>query len=308
MKEMTIVTGTTPTIRLSNNVELPVLGLGVYLSSPGDTANAVQRAIARGYRLIDTASAYGNEREVGAGIARSGVRRDELFVTTKLWIGEYGYDRALRAFDESLKKLGVDYLDLYLLHWPAPSGWNQTIAAWQAAKTLLADGRVRAIGVCNFKEPHLKRLIAETGVAPLVNQVELHPYFSQPDLRQANAQLGIATQAWSPIGGTYSNHPRDPGRVTRLLDDPALTEIASRIDKTPAQAVLRWHVQNGVSAIPKSVHPERIASNIDIFDFELSDADMGSITALDTGRRNGSDPEEFDLAFLAARQRQQKGA
>ncbi|MGE3151317.1 MAG: aldo/keto reductase [Nitrospiraceae bacterium] len=291
----------TPTIRLSNGVELPLLGLGVYLSSPKDTANAVQSAVASGYRLIDTAAAYGNEREVGEGIARGAVPRDELFVTTKLWISDYGYDAALRAFDVSVNKLGVEYLDLYLLHWPVPSSWNETIAAWQAAKKLLADGRVRAIGVCNFTEPRLTALIAATGVTPAVNQVELHPYFAQRSLREVHARLGIATQAWSPIGGIFTNHPRDPERITRLLDDRVLTEIAARTGKTPAQVVLRWHIQNGVSAIPKSIHPERIASNIDIFDFELSETDMASIATLDTNRRNGPDPEAFDLAFLEAR-------
>jgi diketogulonate reductase-like aldo/keto reductase len=202
-------------------------------------------------------------------------------------------------------KLGLDTLDLYLLHWPAPSTWNATVASWRAAEKLLADGRVRAIGVCNFREKHLLDLMAATDVAPAVNQIELHPLFNQAETRAANARLGIVTQAWSPIGGTMTNHPQDPDNVISLLDHPALKTLSDKLGKSPAQVVLRWHIQNGVSAIPKSVHPERIAANIDIFDFELSDADMAAIDALDTGKRNGPDPDVFDMAFLKARQEAQ---
>jgi diketogulonate reductase-like aldo/keto reductase len=295
-----------PYLRLKNGVELPALGLGVYLSPPDQTAAAVQTAIESGYRLIDTAAAYGNELQVGEGIARSHVSRDELFVTTKLWLADYGYDQAFRAFDASMGKLKLDYLDLYLLHWPSPSTWEATLASWRAAETLLAGGRVRAIGVCNFTRRQLDDLMAASKVAPAVNQIELHPLFSQAEMRAANARLGVVTQAWSPIGGTFTNHPRNPGTVTRLLDDPALTRLAEKLGKKPAQVVLRWHIQNGVSAIPKSIQPDRIFSNIDIFDFALSDADMATIDALDTGRRNGPDPDVFDMAFLKARQQQAK--
>jgi diketogulonate reductase-like aldo/keto reductase len=291
-----------PHLKLNNGVELPALGLGVYLSPPDRTADAVRSAISSGYRLIDTAAGYGNEQQVGDGIASSGAKRVDLFVTTKLWIGDYGYDQALRAFDVSMRKLGLDYLDLYLLHWPAPSTWEATLASWRAAEKLLADGRVRAIGVCNFTRKHLDDLIAASTVVPAVNQIELHPLFSQREMRETNSRLGIATQAWSPIGGTFTNHPRDPGDVVRLLDSPVLTGRSGKLGKTPAQVVLRWHVQNGVSAIPKSIHPDRIASNIDIFDFALSDAEMAAIDALDAGLRNGPDPDVFDMAILKARQ------
>lgn len=291
-----------PHLKLNNGVELPALGLGVYLSPPDRTAAAVRSAVANGYRLIDTAAAYGNEQQVGDGIADSDTGRADLFVTTKLWIAEYGYDQALWAFDESMRKLRLEYLDLYLLHWPAPSTWDATVASWKAAEKLLSDGRIRAIGVCNFTGRQLDDLAAVADVTPAVNQIELHPLFSQPALRAANTERGIATQAWSPIGGTFTNHPRDPAEVTHLLDHPALKALAEKLGRTPAQIVLRWHVQNGVSAIPKSVNPDRIAANIDIFDFALSEADMKSIDALDTGRRNGSDPDVFDMAFLKARQ------
>jgi diketogulonate reductase-like aldo/keto reductase len=293
----------TPVLKLNNSVELPALGLGVYLSPPDQTASAVQNAIANGYRLIDTAAAYGNEQQVGEGIARSNVERDQLFVMTKLWIADYGYDEARRAFDASMAKLRLDYLDLYLLHWPAPSTWQVTLASWRAAEALLAERRVRAIGVCNFTERHLQELRKASEIVPAVNQVELHPFCSQRELRAANARLGIITQAWSPIGGTFTNHPREPSKVTRLLDHPVLTQLAKTCGRTPAQIVLRWHMQNGVAAIPKSVHPDRIAANIDIFDFTLSKSAMAAIDALDTGQRNGPDPDVFDMAVLRARRR-----
>jgi diketogulonate reductase-like aldo/keto reductase len=291
-----------PQLKLNNGVELPTLGLGVYLSPANQTATAVRSAIASGYRLIDTAAAYGNEQQVGDGIVDSGVARSELFVTTKLWIADYGYEQALRAFDASMNKLRLQYLDLYLLHWPAPSTWEATLASWRAAEQLLADGLARAIGVCNFTGPQLDHLAAVAKVTPAVNQIELHPLFAQADMRAVDAKRGIATQAWSPIGGTFTNHPRDPGKVTHLVDHPTLTELAEKLGKTPAQIVLRWHIQNGESAIPKSVNPDRIAGNIDIFDFALSEAEMAAIEALDTGRRNGPDPDVFDMAFLKARQ------
>ena len=291
-----------PHLKLNDGIEMPVLGLGVYLSPSDLTASAVRSAIESGYQLIDTAAAYGNEQQVGDGIATSGAKRDQLFVTTKLWIADHGYEQALRSFDASMAKLRLDYLDLYLVHWPTPSAWDATVAAWRAFEKLLADGRVRAIGVCNFTEKHLQALAATSNVVPAVNQIELHPLFNQASLRAANARLGIITQAWSPIGGTLTNHPRDPNNVTRLLDHPALARLAEKLGRSPAQVVLRWQIQNGVSAIPKSVHPERIAANIAIFDFELSAEDMAVINALDTGRRNGPDPDQFDMPFLKARQ------
>jgi diketogulonate reductase-like aldo/keto reductase len=295
-----------PLIELNNGVSIPAIGLGVYLSPPDQTAGAVEAALASGYRLIDTAAAYGNEQQVGEGIRRGGIARADLFVTTKLWLSDYGYDRALRAFDVSMGRLGLEYLDLYLLHWPAPSTFEATADAYRAAERLLAEKRVRAIGVCNFNPRHLEDLRAKTEVLPAVNQVELHPLFSQRVVREANARHGIVTQSWSPIGGVFTNHPRDPKAVTHLLAHPGLVDLASTYRKTSAQVVLRWHIQHGLSVIPKSVHTNRIAENIDIFDFELSDADMALIDALDAGARGGPDPEAFDLAFLETRANKQE--
>ena len=294
--------GKSPTITLNNGVEMPQLGLGVYLSPADQTSIAVRSAIENGYRLIDTAACYGNEQQVGQGIADSGAPREDLFITTKLWITDYGYDQALRAFDVSMEKLGLDYLDLYLLHWPCPSDWANTVQAWQAAEKLLADGRIRAIGVCNFTEQHLMDLASSARIVPAVNQIELHPLFSQPEMRAANAARGIVTQAWSPIGGVFINHPREPGNITRVLDTPVLVDIAQRLGKTPAQVVLRWHLQNGVAVIPKSANPDRIAANIDVFDFTLPDTDMAAINDLNADLRNGPVPDEFDQAMFLRRQ------
>jgi len=302
------MTGKSPLFKLNNGIEIPALGLGVYLSSGDQTPRAVESAIAGGYRLIDTAAAYGNEQQVGEGIKGSGIDRSELFITTKLWMADYNFEETLRAFDVSLRKLDLEYLDLYLLHWPSPSTWDQTLASYRAAEKLLSEGRVRAIGVSNFSEKHLEDLIAATSVVPAVNQIELHPLFTQARMRKANAARGILTQAWSPIGGTYINHPREPGKVTRVLDEPVLKDIARRLHRSAAQVALRWHFQNGVATIPKSVHSERIAANIEIFDFELTAEDMAAIDALDTGRRNGPEPDVFDLAFLKARQQAQAQA
>ena len=294
-------TSKSPLIRLNNGVQIPALGLGVYLSPRDQTASAVRAAIGAGYRLIDTAAAYGNEAEVGEGIVRSEFDRADLFVTTKLWIADHGYDQTMRAFETSLDRLRLDYLDMYLLHWPVPSNFEATIGSYRAAERLLADGRVRAIGVCNFKPKHLADLDARTEITPAVNQVELHPFFNQLAVREANAARGILTQSWSPIGGTYTNHPLDPGAVIRLLDDPRIVQLAEKVGRSPAQVVLRWHIQHGLSAIPKSVHPDRIAVNIDIFKFELSQADMTVLDRLDTGKRNGPDPDAFDMEFMRAR-------
>ena len=279
-------------IALNNGIKMPALGLGVFLSPPDQTAAAVETAINKGYRLIDTAAAYANERQVGEGIRRSGIERSEIFVTTKLWMSDYGYDGTLRAFDVSLRKLGVTYLDLYLLHWPVPTDFDATVASYQAAQKLLADGRVRAIGVSNFSSQHLENLMARTEVVPAVNQVELHPYFIQRDLREVHKRLGIATQAWSPIGGVYNRNPNAaPSAAKSPLEHPTVVKLAAKYGKTPAQVVLRWHVDHGLSAIPKSVRPERITENIGIFDFSLTADEVAAIDALDTGVRAGSNPE-----------------
>jgi diketogulonate reductase-like aldo/keto reductase len=284
---------------LNNGVSLPTLGLGVFRSAPEETVAAVASALAFGYRLIDTAAAYGNEREVGEAIARSGIARDELFVQTKLWISDYGYDSGLRAFDTSLRKLGLDSIDLYLLHQPMPNEWGRTVAAYHAAERLLADGRVRAIGVCNFSLKHLDGLIARSQVVPAVNQVEVHPYFLQRALRGVHARLGITTQAWSPLGGVNVYMPRGPHAALNPLVDPLILALAARYGKTPAQIILRWHLEHGVSAIPKSVKPNRIAENFDVFGFTLTPAEVTAIDALDTGVRGGPDPEAIDTKLYS---------
>ena len=284
-------------ITLNNGVEMPALGLGVFLNPPEETAAAVETAIHKGYRLIDTAAAYANEREVGEGIRRSGIERSEVFVTTKLWMSDYGYHRTLRAFEVSLSKLGLTYLDLYLLHWPVPTDFDATAESYQAAQKLLADGRVRAIGVSNFSPRHLEALTARTDVVPAVNQVELHPFFIQWELREVHKRLGIATQAWSPIGGVYDRNPNAaPPAAKSPLEHPTIVKLAAKYGKTPAQVVLRWHVDHGLSAIPKSVRPERIAENLDIFDFSLAGDEVAAIDALDTGVRAGSNPETVNAS------------
>jgi diketogulonate reductase-like aldo/keto reductase len=290
------MTGRSPLITLNNGVTMPALGLGVLnRSTPERTADAVACAIASGYRLIDTAASYANERLVGEGIRRSGIERSELFVTTKLWISDYGYERALRACDVSLRKLGLAYVDLYLLHWPVPSDFAATVASYQAAEKLLADGRVRAIGVCNHSAQHLENLIARTDVVPAVHQVELHPFFIQRELREAHARHGIVTQSWSPIGGVYV---KNSTAVHNPLEHPVIVALAAKYGKTPAQIVLRWHMQHGLSAIPKSGRPARIAENIAIFDFALTTDDIAAIDALDTRVRGGPDPEIVDTTLF----------
>ncbi len=270
-----------PTITVNNGVQIPQLGFGVFQVPPDQTAQAVSTALDAGYRSIDTAAAYQNEAGVGEALASSGLRRDELFVTTKLWNSDHGYDRALRALDTSLDKLKLDYVDLYLIHWPQPA--NDTSAeTWQAFEKIAADGRARAIGVSNFKAPHIRKLLEETGTVPAVNQIELHPNLVQADMRAMHREHGIATEAWSPLaqGG--------------VLSDRAVTGLADKYGKTPAQIILRWHLQLGNIVIPKSVTPERIASNLDVFDFELADDDIAVISDLDTGTRIGPDPDVFN--------------
>lgn len=276
-------------------VHMPTVGIGVFLSSPEDTAVAVRTALEVGYRLIDTAAVYRNERSVGEGLRDSGVPREEVFVTTKAWVTQYGRDRTERAFDASMARLGLEYLDLYLLHWPVPMKFDATVAAYRAAESLLADGRVRAIGVSNFLPRHLDTLMAAVTTAPAVNQVELNPFNTRQDVRAANARLGTITQAWSPIGGVYGrSRGAIASGVATPLDHPVVRRIAAVHGRTPAQVVLRWHVQHGFSAIPKSVHPERIHENFQVFDFTLNGDEIAQMDALDTGIRAGNDPERFD--------------
>jgi diketogulonate reductase-like aldo/keto reductase len=283
----------TTNVTLNNGVELPGLGYGVFQTAPAETVTAVETALRTGYRHIDTAAAYGNEREVGEAIRRSGVDRSEVFVETKVWISDYGYDATLHAFDKATGKLGVDRLDLLILHQPLPTRFDLTIAAYRALEQLLADGKVRAIGVSNFMREHLDELLEATTVVPAVNQIEVHPYFAQRDVLAANAEHGILSQAWSPIGGITFYREGDGGGST--LDDPTVAAIAQAHGKTAAQVMLRWHLQEGRSAIPKSVTPHRIAENFDVFDFELSDAELRSIDALDQGVRRGPEPASLTL-------------
>jgi diketogulonate reductase-like aldo/keto reductase len=281
----------TPTLRLNNDVEMPALGFGVFQTPPEETTAAVAEALRVGYRLVDTAAAYGNEREVGEGIRRSGVDRQEIFIETKVWINDYGYEAALHAFDKSVGKLEVDQLDLLILHQPVPKEIERTLGAYRGLEQLLSDGKVRAIGVSNFMPEHLDRLLGETSVVPAVNQIELYPYFQQPELQRVHAEHGIATQAWSPIGGITSY--RDTGKTS--FEDPTLLEIGRGHGKSTAQIMLRWHLQKGRSAIPKSTKPARIAENFNVFDFELSADEVAAIDALDTGMRGGPDPASITL-------------
>ncbi|MFI5893984.1 aldo/keto reductase [Actinoplanes sp. NPDC051513] len=280
----------TPELVLNNGVTMPALGLGVFQSPPEETAAAVDAALRVGYRHVDTAAAYGNEREVGEGIRRSGVDPAGVFIETKVWVSDYGYDETLHAFEKATRKLGVERLDLLILHQPAPDRFDRTVAAYRALEKLLADGSVRAIGVSNFMRHHLTELLARTDVVPAVNQIELHPYFSQPDVQKANAEHGILTQAWSPIGG-ITFYPGWGEERRNVLQDPAIGAIAGAHGKTPAQVLLRWQLQHGRSAIPKSTNPGRIAENFAVFDFELSGEEMSRIDSLDLGVRNGPDPE-----------------
>ncbi|MFD4694545.1 aldo/keto reductase [Streptomyces sp. NBC_00683] len=272
---------TVPTVTLNNGITIPQLGFGVFQVPDDETTAAVSGALDAGYRSIDTAAVYGNETGVGRALATSGIPREELFVTTKLWNADQGYDSALAAFDASLAKLGLDYVDLYLIHWPTPAR-DLYPDSWRALEKLLADGRIRAAGVSNFQPAHLRRLIDAGSLVPAVNQIELHPGLQQEELRTLHAEHGIATEAWSPLA------------QGALLDDSALVAIAERHGKSPAQVVLRWHLQLGNVVIPKSVTPARIRENIDVFDFELSPADMDAIAGLDRGMRTGPDPDTLN--------------
>ncbi|WP_435221268.1 aldo/keto reductase [Streptomyces sp. Tue6028] len=283
------------TLTLNNGVEMPALGLGVFQTPPAETRTAVKAALDLGYRHIDTAAAYGNEREVGQALRDSGVPRDEIFIETKTWISDYGYDETLHGFDKSAAKLGVDRIDLLILHQALPSDFDKTLAAYRALEKLLADGKVRAIGVSNFMVDHLTTLLDAASVVPAVNQLEIHPYFQQRTVLDFDDQHNILNQAWSPIGGItfYPGYGEDRKSV---LEDPAVTRIAEAHGKSPAQVLLRWGLQHGRSVIPKSTKRTRIAENIDVFDFELTADELTALDALETGRRGGPEPEHVTLA------------
>src|SRR6478735_9372149 len=280
------------TLRLNNHVEMPALGLGVFQTPPDETRAAVEAALSTGYRHIDTAAAYGNEREVGQAIQASGLTRDEVFVETKIWISDYGYDETLHGFEKSAGKLGIEQIDLLILHQALPSAFDRTLEAYRALETLLERGKVRAIGVSNFMVDHLTSLLEVATVVPAVNQIELHPYFQQREVQALGAQHGILTQAWSPIGGI--TFYRDSVHSS-TLSDPTIAGIAEAHSKSPAQVMLRWHLQQGRSAIPKSTKPHRISENFDVFDFELSADELATIDGLDTGKRGGPEPEAITL-------------
>jgi diketogulonate reductase-like aldo/keto reductase len=268
-----------PTLALNNGVAIPQLGLGLWQIANADMPKVVSAALAAGYRLFDTAAIYGNEASFGQALKHAGVPRDEIFVTTKLWNDQHGYERALRAFDESRRKLGLDYVDLYLIHWPQPAK-DKYVETWQALEKIYRDGKTRAIGVSNFAPAQLERLFASGGIVPSVNQIELHPKLQQVALCAFDRARGIATQSWSPLArGDFGS--------------PVIEAIAKKRGKTPAQVILRWHVERGLIAIPRSAHPARIRENIGIFDFALDAEDMAKIAELDSGRRIGPDPATF---------------
>lgn len=271
---------TIPRLTLHDGVEIPRLGFGVFQIPPEDAQEVVEQALDAGYRHIDTAAAYRNEKGAGAAISASGLPREDLFVTTKLWNSEQGFDTTLAAFEKSLDRLGFEYVDLYLIHWPVPSG-DRFVDTWRAFERIHEEGRARTIGVSNFRVEDLERLEAETEARPTVNQIELHPRLQQAELRAWHADHDIVTEAWSPLA------------QGKLLDDETIVAIAERHGKTPAQAILRWHLQLGNVVFPKSVTPERIRENVELFDFELSDAEMAEFERLERGERIGPDPGTF---------------
>ena len=278
-------------LTLNNGISMPALGFGVYQIPPAETFDAVAEALRVGYRHVDTAAAYGNERAVGEAIRASGLDRGDVFIETKIWVSDYGYDKTLHAFDKSATKLDVETIDLLILHQVLHDEFELTLDAYRALEQLLADGRVRAIGVSNFMVEHLKALRERTEVTPAVNEIELHPYFTQPEVRALDTQLGIVTQAWSPIGGITDY--RGTGKTT--FEDETIGAIAAEHHRTPAQIMLAWHLQEGRSAIPKSVTPRRIAENFDVFDIKLTPAEIAALYDLDTGNRGGPEPEEVTL-------------
>jgi diketogulonate reductase-like aldo/keto reductase len=279
-------------VRLNNGVEMPELGFGVFQTPPEETRAAAETALETGYRHIDTAAAYGNERGVGDAVRASKAGRDAVFLETKIWISDYGYDETLHSFDKSAGKLGVAQIDLLILHQALPSAFDKTIDAYRALETLLADHKVRAIGVSNFMVEHLTELLDRTTVTPAVNQIEVHPYFQQRDVQAFNAEQGILTQAWSPIGGITFYRDGSHGST---LQDPVIGRIAEAHGRSPAQTMLRWHLQQGRSAIPKSTNPARIAENFAVFDFELSTDELAAIDNLDTAVRGGPEPSGITL-------------
>ena len=272
---------TVPALRLNNGVEIPQLGFGVFQIKPVDSVEAVSKALEVGYRHIDTAQMYGNEKEVGQAIGKSGIDPSDVFVTSKLNNNKHGFDDALAAFDQTLQDLGLERIDLFLIHWPLPAV-GSFVQTWKALERVYTEGRARSIGVSNFQAHHLRRLHEESTVVPAVNQIEAHPYLTQDELRAFDAEHGIATEAWSPIA---------QGAV---LDDPTITGLAGIYGKTPAQVVLRWHLQLGNIVFPKSVNPARMLENFELFDFELTDTDLSLITALNRNERTGPDPDVFN--------------
>lgn len=274
-----------PVITLNNAVKIPQLGLGVWQIEDGDKVKSVIRiALDAGYRLIDTAAAYGNERGVGEAISQSNIPREELFITTKLWNSDQGASKVRSAFESSLQKLGLDYVDLYLIHWPVPAK-DLYVETWQEIEKLYEEGKIRAIGVSNFLPAHLDNLMANSSIMPAINQIELHPYYPQHVLQKYCRSHNIRIEAWSPVGGSGGS----------LLTNKTLARIAEKYNKSPAQIVLRWHIQKGFIAIPKSTNPDHIKQNIDIFDFELTADDMANIDSLENGMRQGPNPATMNL-------------
>ncbi|ASU83623.1 aldo/keto reductase [Nocardiopsis gilva YIM 90087] len=274
---------TVPEVTLNNGVRIPQLGFGVWQVADEDVVGVVGTALEAGYRSIDTAAVYGNEAGVGEALRRSGIHRDQLFVTSKVWNSDQGYDATLRAFDATMKRLGLDRLDLYLIHWPMPER-DTYMSTYKALERLYIEGRVRAIGVSNFQIEHMQRILDEGGIAPTVNQVELHPRMTQRPLREFHREHDIATEAWSPLG------------QGNLLQDPDIVKIAEAYGKSPAQVIIRWHLQMGNIVIPKSATPERIRSNFEVFDFELASGDVETISGLNADERFGPDPDTFNQA------------
>jgi 2,5-diketo-D-gluconate reductase A len=272
-----------PLVEMNDGRSIPVIGFGVWQVPDDVVVDATVKALEVGYRHIDTAYLYHNERGVGEALRRSELDRDDVFVTTKVWNTDHGYDQTLRAFDKSTGLLGIDEVDLYLIHWPTPAR-DVYLDSWRALIRLREEGRARSIGVSNFHDAHLRKIIDETGVIPAINQIELHPWLPQTELRDIDARLGIKTEAWSPLGSG------------RLIDDPVIAEVSAKHGKSPAQVMVRWSIQLGNIVLPKSVTPERIEQNIDVFDFQLDDADMAAIATLESGRRTGPNPDEFNEA------------